>query len=293
MILAKKGYKHSKETKKKLSLSKMGSKNPMHGKEPWNKGKKPSPETLKKMSRTWFKKGHKPSPESVKKVADQLRGRKRPESVRKKLSLSKMGSKNPMHGKTGELSHRYGTHHSEESKWKNSESKKKWYANGGEPHNKGKTDVISDETRNKIRIARSKQKFPYKDTRGEKILQQLCKNIGIEFQKHKNFNLGFQHHQVDIFIEPNICLEVDGDYTHANPHPYLRPHKSSKIQPGHKSDEIIHGKTAESIREHDRKITEALIQSDNQVLRFLESGLDANPEKCIQKIIKIIKESRR
>ena len=88
-------------------------------------------------------------------------------------------------------------------------------------------------------------------------------------------------------------MEVDGDYTHANPHSYLRPHKSSKIQSGHKSNEIIHRKTAKSIWECDRKITEALIQLDNQVFRFWESELDANPEKCIQKIIKAIKESKR
>jgi len=281
----KKGFRHSEETKKKLSLLKMGSKNPRFGKKPHNYGKKYPGKT----NSGSFKKGHKPSPESVKKVADQLRGRKRPESVRKTLSVSKMGSKNPMYGKTGELHHNYGTHWSEESKRKNSESKKKWYANGGEPHNKGKTGVISDSTRNKIRIARSKQKFPYKDTRGEKILQQLCKNIGIEFQKHKNFNLGFQHHQVDIFIEPNICLEVDGDYTHANPRPYLRPHKSPKMESGHKPDDIINTKTAKSIWEKDRKITKALIQLDNQVLRFWESELDADPEKCIQ----IIKEARK
>ena len=157
----------------------MGSKNPMYGKEPWNKDKKPSPE-------------------SVKKVADQLRGRKRPKSVGRKISQNMMGSKNPMYGKTGKLHHNYGTHHSEESKRKNSESKKKWYANGGEPHNKGKTGVISDETRNKIRAARAKQKFPRYDTRGEKILQQLLQNAEIEFQQQKWFNLGFQGHPVDI-----------------------------------------------------------------------------------------------
>ena len=53
----------------------------------------------------------------------------------------------------------------------------------------------------------------------------------IEFQEEKQFNLGFQYHRVDIFIEPNICLEADGDFIHRNPRPYLRPHKSSKIQP--------------------------------------------------------------
>ena len=64
-------------------------------------------------------------------------------------------------------------------------------------------------------------------------------------------------------VEPNICLEVDGDYTHANPRPYLRPHKSPKMESGHKPDDIINTKTAKSIWEKDRKITKALIQLDN------------------------------
>ena len=46
-----------------------------------------------------------------------------------------------MYGKTGELSHRYGAHHSEESKRKNSESKKKWFANGGKTWNKNTNDI--------------------------------------------------------------------------------------------------------------------------------------------------------
>ena len=46
-------------------------------------------------------------------------------------------------------------------------------------------------------------------------------------------------------------------------------------------------------RKLDNKINQALIQQGNVVLRFWESELEENPEKCIQKIIKIIKESRR
>ena len=287
--------------RKKLSEGKKGKKNPMYGKKPWNYGKKPSVETLKKMSRTWFKKGHKPSSESVKKVADQLRGKKRPRSVGRKISQSMMGSKNPMYGKTGELHHNYGTHHSEESKRKNSESKKKWYANGGEPHNKGKTGVISDETRNKIRIARSKQKFPNKDTSPEKLLQKLCKNSEIEFEKQKLFDLEFQMHPVDVFIEPNICLEADGDRTHANPNPHVIPSRSSRILPGYKANYVLYGISksrkkpllAKDVWEKDEKIDEALEQQGNVVLRFLQSELETEPEKCLQKIIKIIKESKQ
>ena len=51
------------------------------------------------------------------------------------------------------------------------------------------------------------------------------------------------------------------------------------MESGHKPDDIINTKTAKSIWAKDRKITKALIQLDNQVLRFWESELDADPEK--------------
>ena len=44
--------------------------------------------------------------------------------------------------------------------------------------------------------------------------------------------------------------------------------------------------------ERDRRQTEALEQQGNTVLRFWQSELETEPEKCLQKIIKIIKESK-
>ena len=151
-----------------------------------------------------------------------------------------------------------------------------------------------EQTKKIIKEKRSHQVFPREDTKGEKILQKLCKNVGIRFLKHKNFDLGFQWHQVDLFIKPNICIESYGDYWHGNPNDYKR---RGKIQSGHKSDEIMPKSrnkttTANDKRKSDNKITKALIQQGNVVHRFWESELEENPEKCLQKIIKIIKESR-
>ena len=139
----------------------------------------------------------------------------------------------------------------------------------------------------------AKQRIPTYDTLPEKILQKLCKEAEIEFQTQKDFDLGFQNHPVDMFVEPNICIEADGDFIHANPHPHLVPSRSSTIQSGYKPDKIIRRKlTAKWIHEHDAKINQALEQQGNVVLRFWQSELKTEPEKCLQKIIKIIKESR-
>ena len=150
----------------------------------------------------------------------------------------------------------------------------------------GKTH--SEESRRKISDSSLLQKAgPWKDTWGEKELQSILTTNEIQFKKQKYFSLA--RHRVDIFIEPNICIEVDGDYFHANPHPY--PLRSS-IHPGHKPDEILRGgKTAEEKWERDRRQTEALEQQGNVVLRFWQSELETEPEKCLQKIIKIIKEA--
>ena len=214
---------------------------------------------------------------------------------RKKLSEGKKGKKNPMYGKSGELHHNYGKHWSEESRRKNSESNKKWYADGGKTWNKGKTGIFTEEALEKIREARSKQKFPSQDSKPEKFLQKLCNNARIKFQKHKNFKLGFQRHDVDLFVEPNICIEVDGDYWHGNPNDYVY---RGKIEPGLKPDEIIvqskyTQKTANWVRKNDKKITRALVQQGNVVLRFWQSELEQNPEKCIKKILRTIKKSKR
>jgi len=115
------------------------------GREPWNKGKKFSEESRKKMSMAHLgvalSDKHK---NSVKKAAEKRRGlpmsdearkniseskkcEKNPnygktwivsDEVRKKLSELRKGKNNPMYGKTGINSPRYGKKHSEETKKK-------------------------------------------------------------------------------------------------------------------------------------------------------------------------------
>ena len=257
--MAKKGVKFSEEHKKKLSEAKKG-------KTPWNKGKTGiySEKSKKKMSEA--KKG-KPISNShqlhLQKLALKWKGKKHSEESKKKMR-GRIVSDETRKRMSGRII-------SEETKFKIGSGRR------------GKK--ATKATLEKMSIARSKQVLPRKDTKGEIILQNICKNIGIKFVKHKNFNLGFQRHQVDVFIKPNICLESDGDYWHANPNNFQR---NGKMQTGFKPNKII-SKSKQKITyakdrwELDKKITHELKKLGNVVIRFWESELENNPEKCAQK----------
>ena len=138
-------------------------------------------------------------------------------------------------------------------------------------------------TRKKMRVARSTAVFPRIDTKIEKILQELCDSAGIKYQKHKSFNLGFQYHQTDLFIEPNICIEADGVYWHAHPK-YYKP--GVIIHRAHKNKKQM---TAKDVRARDKKITRTMEKQGLIVLRFWADEIKETPEKCLQKIKKAIK----
>ena len=269
ILVFKKGHKISEEQKRMMRKRMTGKKNPFYGKTHSEKTKK------------------------------MLRERVYSEKTRKKIGLAGMGRKLTEKAKKAIGLAQKGKKLSEETKQKRLVTMKKRYPvgkfpgmPGHVPWHKGKTGVFSDKAIEKIRKRRAEQKLPVKDTWPEKQLQNMLNDHRIPFVMQKNFHLGFQQHQVDIFIEPNICIEVDGDYFHGNPHPY--PHRSS-IHPGHKPDEILRGgKTAEEKWGRDRRQTEALEQQCKQVVkRFWQSELETEPKKCLQKIIKAIKEARR
>ena len=155
---------------------------------------------------------------------------------------------------------------------------KKRFPDGRIPWHKGKTGVFSDEAIEKIRNRRATQVFPVKDTKIEKILQRLLKEIKIKFETHRMYVkrglriLG----QPDIFIKPNICIYADGDYWHANPKIY-KP-----------NDTIIGKKTAKDIWKKDKQITAKNEKQGYEVLRFWEYDIYNSPQKCLQKIIKVM-----
>ena len=261
--MAKKGVKFSAEHRKKLSEARKG-------KTPWNKGIPMSEEQKKKFN---FK-GGKHTPESKKKISMAGKGRKHTEAAKRKIGQAQKGKKL-----------------SKKSKQKMKATMKKRFPQGRIPWHKGKTGVFSEEALEKIRISRAKQKLPRKDTTPEVKLKKLLKLNKIKYVSQKKFILGKVRHPVDVFVEPNICIEVEGDYIHANPKPHRIP-KSSKIHPGYKSNDIIwksSKKTAESLWEKDKQQTKALKKLGNKVLRLWQSEIDYEPEKCLKKILKVIK----
>ena len=146
------GYKHSEETKHKMSKAQVGEKNHRYGKPPWNKGKTNvySEETLKKMSdarkgknyglvgknhpsygkKPWNN-GKKWSDEVKQKISESHKGKKLSEETKQKLSEKLSGENNP----------NWGKHHSEETKQKIRD------ANLGNKHSKN-TKIQMSATRN-------------------------------------------------------------------------------------------------------------------------------------------------
>ena len=120
----------------------------------------------------------------------------------------------------------------------------------------------SEETKEKMEIARRNRVFPFKDTKIEVTLQNILMGNNIKFEKHKNL-IG----QPDIFIEPNICVFADGDYWHRNPLKF-------------ESDYCAGGWVTQKVWDKDKKITEKLQNQGYIVLRFWESQIKKYPNEC-------------
>ena len=135
----------------------------------------------------------------------------------------------------------------------------------------------TDESIEKIRIARLHQVFPPKDNEWETWWQQRFTREGFDFEKHKPI-IG----QPDIVID-KFCVFLDGDHHHANPSKYS-------------DDDMIWpstGETAKMVRERNEKKRQKLITDGYEIIAVWWSDWKKDPEKCFQKIIKIIKESKR
>ena len=247
----------SAKTKEKLRLAQLGKKMSKEAKKNMSKaqkGRKHSEESKKKIGEAQKGEKHhmygkKHTKETSKKISLSGIGRKHSEESKSKMSEAQKGEKNTMFGKTGKENPFYGKKHSEEFK-------------------------------KMIKEVRMHTKVPKKDSKPEKFMQRLLTSIGIEFDHHKAI-LG----QPDVFIKPNLCVFVDGDYWHGNPTKYsansvLHPANISK-----KRKQV----TAKDKWIQDEKITNTLKERGYNVLRFWVSELYNDPEKCLQKIIKAIK----
>lgn len=116
----------------------------------------------------------------------------------------------------------------------------------------------------KSRIKRLYQIFPVKDSKPEKMIQIALALRGIKFEKHKPL-IG----QPDIFIEPNICVFIDGCYWHGC--------------------KLCFGDIMQDIQvrriETDKKKNESLIEGNMRVIRIWEHVImNTDVNELVQKL---------
>jgi len=189
-------------------------------------------------------KGRIVSAETKRKISKALMGHYQSAETKRKISKAGKGKL------TGEKHPMFGKHHSKESIKKNAEA-----------HRGNKA---SEETRAKLREKRKLQVMPKQDTVPEKMMQNALMLENIEFKKHKPFKVGKTYHQVDIFIEPNICVEVDGFYFHSWP---KNRERDAQIDEALKSQGyqvircVVHGKSRYfDVKPHIQKIKQVILQ---------------------------------
>lgn len=137
-----------------------------------------------------------------------------------------------------------GQHHSPKTEFKK----------GNIPWLKGKKDVYSSETIEKMREARLKRIIPKRDTVIEVLLQNELKQRGIEFQTHLPVE-GICQPDI-VFLDKKIVIEADGNYWHSLPKSIVKDRRNNKI-----------------LRERGWK-----------VFRFSETEIKNNVKECINQI---------
>ena len=288
------GKKHSLETRQKISekVKQAYAK----GFQPWNKDRKNvySKEQLERISKAtknamarkevrdkiekagkMFKKGDKPWNTGTKGKMPEPWNKGKPvsEELKKKMSIAQQKRYNKMSKEEkkalGNL--RRGVKHTLESRKNMSIAQKRL----------AKTK-FTPEYRKKLSLSRRYVKIPKIDTKPEKFLQKILRENNVIFETHKAL-LG----QPDIFIKPNFCIFVDGDRYHANPKKYSNDEIIWKEY--NRKNRHVPAQTAKMIREKDKRITNGLKKVGFRVIRFFQSELEDETEKCLKKILKFVK----
>lgn len=247
----KPGRPHTEESRKKMSISKLGDKNPAKRIDvrmkisKANKGRKFSKETRENMSKA--QKGR-----IIKwdvKISIAMKkwyASKQGKEFVKKLQQRK-GSNNPMFEKSDEIKTRHWT--------------RLWDQDA-------KEQLIK-----KFREFRMMQRFPVQSTKIEKIMEEELKRRDIDFVTHYSI---LNICQPDIVLpEYKLAIQCDGDWWHANTEIYK--HRSlSKIQKNNiKRD----------------RCQDSLLRANGwHVMRFWESEIKENVSGCGDKIEKFLKE---
>jgi very-short-patch-repair endonuclease len=151
-------------------------------------------------------------------------GQEKSKIISEKIRFSKLGDKNPT--KREDIRNKMRISHigliftksHRDNISRSLKGKNKGEKNGmfGKPSwNLGKKSSL--ETRNKLKIHRSNQIFPVKDTLIEVKIREFLDSLKIEYFQHKYMNISHAY-QCDFFIPSmNLVIECDGDYWHKYP----------------------------------------------------------------------------
>ena len=249
------GKVRTPEIRMKDSINKRGKKNFWFGKHHSLKHNQAIGEGV---IRTWVKGGKKNNHPSylpqnhprrnrwVKKLKIGNSGKILSSVTKKRMSKSKIGHPTPQ--KTRNLIGKANRGHfvSTDQIKKQKKTLKKWFqSNEGQKWRK-------DQSKRRL-----SQTFPKKDSLPERILQRALKFAEISYETHKKI-MG----QPDIFIEPNVCIFVDGDYWHSTP-------KQKK---------------------RDKAVNKFLKKEGYRIIRLTEFDIEETPTFCIEQIINKIKK---
>lgn len=233
-----------------ISLAKMGQ-------PAWNKGHKDLQKSVLFNIRRWFyklpmrkvkRKTPVLSPEVLQKKILVCKNRVWSKESLKKISISKIGIPRPEHVRQAMLQASIGRVPTEETR------KKMAAASQGR--------LWSEESKQKLREKRKNWKIPYHDTKPERMMQLALELKGIKFVTHKPIKLGNRWHQVDIFIEPNVVVEVDG----------------------------VHWHLEEQDVKRDLRQTQELTIMGYHVIRIRDKDILNNSQNCAERVIQLIKE---
>lgn len=188
-------------------------------------------------NQTSFKKGHKInlgrpcSKEKAQRISiankgriSHNKGKPMSEEQKEKISKSNKGRIIPLEIRRRISNTLKGKKLNQETKLKLSIIHKKLYENHPEiaKMHRNKTTYQKGHRHSKevikiLTIQRRYKKIPKKNTRPEKMMQIAISLEGIKYRTHEPI-LG----QPDIFIEPNICIFIDGEYWHSLPKAFKR-----------------------------------------------------------------------
>lgn len=130
---------------------------------------------------------------------------------------------------------------------------------------------------------RNMQHIPSKNTRAELLLRKALWHKGLRYRKNVKWLPG----KPDIVLTKHkITIFVDGDFWHARGH-FERPGEQIGT-----NKEFWCKKLTANV-ERDRFVNDALLEQGWLVLRFWESDVKKNLEKCVDEVLEYIYGNNR